>query len=55
MSEENYKRFCIYFDKLEKLGIGYSLGDLFRKARELDLEPCKESTDFIRKKNKCHS
>lgn len=55
MSEENYKKFCEYFDELERIGIPYGLSDLFRKARELGLPPCKESVKLIKEMNKCHS
>ncbi len=37
-----YKQFCLYFDELEALGIGYSLSDMRRKANELGLEIPKE-------------
>jgi len=37
-----YQQFCLYFEKLEELGIGYSLGELYQKAKKLGLEPPKE-------------
>ncbi len=37
-----YQKFCLYFEKLEKLGIGYSVGDLYQKAIELRIEPPEE-------------
>ncbi len=36
-NKDNYQIFCEYFNELEKEGIGYGVGDLYRKARELDL------------------
>ena len=43
MSEKNpYQKFCIYIEKIEKLGIGYSIGELYQKAMELRIKPPKE-------------
>jgi len=38
----SYQEFCEHFDKLENLGIGFGLGDLCEKAKQLGLEPPKE-------------
>ena len=40
-----YKEFVLYFDELEKLGIGYGMSDLVRKAEELKLEIPKFNKD----------
>jgi len=37
-----FQKFCLYFENLEKLGIGYSIGDLYEKAMELRIEPPEE-------------
>ena len=37
MFEENYKKFVLHFDELNDKGIPYSLGDMKRKAVELNL------------------
>ncbi len=42
MNEELYKEFCEYFDELDRQGIPFGLSDLFRKAKELGLEPPEE-------------
>jgi len=34
-----YKEFVLYFNELELMGIGYGMNDLYRKAKELGLEP----------------
>ena len=39
---ENFKEWVLYFDELEKRGIGYSLYDMRRKANELKLPIPKE-------------
>lgn len=42
MNEELYKEFCEYFNELDGQGLPFGLSDLFRKAKELGLEPPKE-------------
>jgi len=37
--EDKYREFCKYFNELDKEGISYSVGDMYRKARELDITP----------------
>ncbi len=39
LEAERMKEFVQYFDELERLGAGHSMGDLYRKARELNLNP----------------
>lgn len=37
MSEKNYREFLLYFEELDKRGIGYSIDDMIKKANELNL------------------
>lgn len=37
MSEKNYREFLLYFEELDKQGIGYSIDDMIKKANELNL------------------
>lgn len=55
MSLDKYKEFCLHFEELDRFGIGYGLGDLLQKAKELDLKPCTSATDLIKEMRKCHS
>jgi len=48
MSADNYKEFVKYYDELNDKGIPYSLGDLKRKAIELNL-PLDSINDEISK------
>ncbi len=38
-NEDRYKEFCDIFNKLDKDGISYSLGDMYAKAHTLGIAP----------------
>ena len=37
--KDKYREFCKYFNELDKEGISYSVGDMYRKSHELEISP----------------